>query len=434
MLLRVPSSSAIVSVVAAFALTAHASRVSAHDSCCHSSSGEPSSHQPLSALFLSKATEACPWLLIGLLTTAALEHAKFPFDLVRSLLVGQQRSGSSGTHPPSYISSVAACLLAALAGLATPLCSCGALPLAISLSAAGAPPHAVVAFLTAAQSAGLDSAAITFGLLGPRVAAFRLLGSVVLAVAAGAAVGTTTQGPGEVTANEASSSSSSVCCDEDSRNCKDDPSCGASAPGKTTSAPLLTGPLRFCRSLAALFDEVWVMLAGGILVTALVESNWTAGHGAPLPLGLLPLQSHVHAPNAAASSRPEAWDEEEDGPWEAATEAEATGLITSRTDDWRSDLLLRAAVIVAALPLQLCEHGVVSFASALLKAGVSPGTAQAFLLSAPATNVTTLGVLLKRAGGAGSALRSASAIAAAAPPPLLRCRPLVRGARQQCYW
>ena len=39
--------------------------------------------------------------------------------------------------------------------------------------------------LTAAQSAGLDSAAITWGLLGPTAALCRLGGAVVLALAAG---------------------------------------------------------------------------------------------------------------------------------------------------------------------------------------------------------------------------------------------------------
>ena len=46
----------------------------------------------------------------------------------------------------------------------------------------------VVAFLTASQSAGLDSAAITVGLLGFSATLCRLAGAVVLAVCAGMAV------------------------------------------------------------------------------------------------------------------------------------------------------------------------------------------------------------------------------------------------------
>ena len=76
----------------------------------------------------------------------------------------------------------------ALLGIATPLCSCGALPVAAGFVSAGVPLPAVVAFLTASQSAGLDSAAITWGLLGPLATLCRLGGAVVLAVVAGLAV------------------------------------------------------------------------------------------------------------------------------------------------------------------------------------------------------------------------------------------------------
>ena len=43
--------------------------------------------------------------------------------------------------------------------------------------------------------------------------------------------------------------------------------------------------------------------------------------------------------------------------------------------------LARVVVVVGSLPFQLCEHGVVSFAVALQKAGASHGTAHVFLLA-----------------------------------------------------
>jgi uncharacterized membrane protein YraQ (UPF0718 family) len=63
-----------------------------------------------------------------------------------------------------------------------------------------------------------------------------------------------------------------------------------------------------------------------------------------------------------------------------------------------SDFLMRCVVIVGSLPFQLCEHGVVSFAQALSKAGASSGLAQAFLLCAPATNITTIFAVLRSVG------------------------------------
>jgi uncharacterized membrane protein YraQ (UPF0718 family) len=59
---------------------------------------------------------------------------------------------------------------------------------AAGLVTKGVPLDVVVAFLSASQSAGLDSAAITWGLLGREAALCRLIGAVILATAAGLAV------------------------------------------------------------------------------------------------------------------------------------------------------------------------------------------------------------------------------------------------------
>jgi uncharacterized protein len=117
--------------------------------------------------------EAVPWVTLGVILVAALNIVPLPLDRLRHEL--------SGGGPFSF-------LKAGLIGLATPLCSCGSLPIAASLVANGVPLSSAVAFLTASQSAGLDSAAITWGLLGPTAALSRLIGALALAVAAGAAI------------------------------------------------------------------------------------------------------------------------------------------------------------------------------------------------------------------------------------------------------
>eukprot|EP00964_Phaeocystis_antarctica_P064969 scaffold39126_cov66-Phaeocystis_antarctica.AAC.6 len=119
---------------------------------------------------LKEVLKAAPWVVLGLAVTVALEVAQLPLDGLGALL----RSAGPFTG--------------ALAGLATPLCSCGMLPVAAGLVAKGVPLDVVVAFLTASQSAGLDSAAITWGLLGREAALCRLIGAVILATAAGLAV------------------------------------------------------------------------------------------------------------------------------------------------------------------------------------------------------------------------------------------------------
>ncbi|MAG58457.1 MAG: hypothetical protein CMJ83_19390 [Planctomycetes bacterium] len=75
--------------------------------------------------------------------------------------------------------------------------------------------------------------------------------------------------------------------------------------------------------------------------------------------------------------------------------------------DWAAGLWPGADVLVAALlglPLYVCASGSTPVAAILVLNGMSPGAALAFLLTGPATNVTTFG-LLSRLHGRGTALR-----------------------------
>merc|ERR1712086_674943 len=84
---------------------------------------------------------------------------------------------------------------------------------------------------------------------------------------------------------------------------------------------------------------------------------------------------------------------------------------------WNSStgaVLGRLIILGGALPLQMCEHSVVTFALALQKAGASPGTAFAFLLSAPASNFATISLVLRHAGGASAAIRCGVVVVATA--------------------
>jgi len=113
---------------------------------------------------------------VGIVITTFLEWLHLlPLALIQRHLV------CTGSGPGTLM----ACLKAAILGLLTPLCSCGALPVAMAFITAGASLPSVVAFLTAAQSAGLDSVAITYGLLGPQIALARLTGALFIAVCAG---------------------------------------------------------------------------------------------------------------------------------------------------------------------------------------------------------------------------------------------------------
>lgn len=124
---------------------------------------------------------ALPWVNLGVFITSFLSLIHLPVGWLK-LWLGKFQNESS----PSF-SNVFTLLKAALLGLSVPLCSCGSLPLCAGLLHQGVPLAPAMTFLIASQAAGLDSAAITFGLLGAHAVLGRLVGAIVLAVAAGMA-------------------------------------------------------------------------------------------------------------------------------------------------------------------------------------------------------------------------------------------------------
>jgi uncharacterized protein len=236
---------------------------------------------------------ALPWITLGVLVTGLLTCLPL-VQSIPDLLV--------------LVSSRGSLFLAAFAGLSMPLCSCGTLPLCLGLSHSGVPLGQVVTFLTASQSAGLDSAAVTLGLLGP-------------------------------TALAATPSST-----------KNNSTQKSTCHSTITPANILPRFLSTCLETAV---EIYpTVLTGLTLSTA--------------ALHYLP------------------------------------SLTTYTTHQ-------RILVLLAALPLQLCEHTSVTLAGAIQKAGGTPGLAFALLLSAPASNLPTL-LMIARLGTIPAAIVSATVL------------------------
>lgn len=114
-------------------------------------------------------TESAPYLLFGFLM-AGLVHG-----FVSDEAVGRHLGSGKA-------SSV---LKAALFGIPLPLCSCGVIPAALNLRRKGASRGAVVSFLVSTPETGVDSIALSWGLLGPVLTVFRPLAAFATAVAAG---------------------------------------------------------------------------------------------------------------------------------------------------------------------------------------------------------------------------------------------------------
>ncbi len=110
-----------------------------------------------------------PYLLIGLFFSGIL-HVFINKDLIIKHLGG------------NTVSSV---IKAAVFGIPLPLCSCGVLPVAMSLRKRNASNGATVSFLISTPQTGIDSIVATWGLLGPVFAIFRPIAALVMGITGG---------------------------------------------------------------------------------------------------------------------------------------------------------------------------------------------------------------------------------------------------------
>ena len=263
--------------------------------------------------------EASVYLLIGFFV-AGLLHVYLPANLIARHL-GRNDVRSVG--------------LAALFGAPIPLCSCGVLPAAASLQKQGAGRAPLASFLISTPETGVDSVALTYGLMGPVMAVVRPVVAVVTALVAGiASIG--------VREDETDRPLPDAACAEE---CAGEDSCDdIHGPDEASSSRAR----RFFHSLeygfTSVLDDIALSLVVGMLLTGVLA-------------GLLP-----------------------DNFFE-----EVLG--------WGSGIMPMLAMIVLGLPLYLCASASTPIAAALMAKGLSPGAALVFLLVGPATNLATMAVV-----------------------------------------
>lgn len=116
--------------------------------------------------------EMSPYLLFGF-AIAGIISIVISTDTVRRHLGGS-----------SFLSVVKASLF----GIPLPLCSCGVLPVTVSLQKSGAGKGACVSFLLSTPQTGVDSIAVTYALLGPVFAVLRPVTTFITGIVGGVAV------------------------------------------------------------------------------------------------------------------------------------------------------------------------------------------------------------------------------------------------------
>jgi uncharacterized membrane protein YraQ (UPF0718 family)/ABC-type Zn uptake system ZnuABC Zn-binding protein ZnuA len=263
--------------------------------------------------------EASLYVLIGFLA-AGLLHEYLPTDMIARHL------GRDDAR---------AVVLAALFGAPIPLCSCGVLPAAAALRKKGASRSSLLSFLVSTPETGVDSVALTYGLLGPVMAVVRPLVAILTALVAGFVSMTLREERIEGAVETMA------------------PAHGQDEP-QAASIRGLVGAARVRRVLAygfgTLLDEISFWFVVGVGLTGLL--------GALLPDDFF---SDVLG-----------WEE--------------GGLVP---------MLL---MMMAAIPLYLCASASTPIAAALMAKGLSAGTALVFLLVGPATNAATIAVVGRLVG------------------------------------
>jgi uncharacterized membrane protein YraQ (UPF0718 family) len=223
---------------------------------------------------------------------------------------------------------------ASLLGIPIPLCSCGVLPAAASLKKQGANKGATTAFLISTPESGVDSVALTYALLDPVMTIARPVAAFATAAAAGLSENLLTKGEEEIKAKPDLTCPVDGCCD--GQEC---------LPEDHSSHHSFSEKLR--AGLAYALNDLWNDIAVWFLVGIVLAGVITA---------LVPAD-----------------------------------VLTRTLGGGLPSMLI---MLAAGIPLYICATASTPIAAALILKGVSPGAALVFLLVGPATNITSLTVLL----------------------------------------
>lgn len=339
----------------------------------------------LFANFIDLFLDSAPWLLLGLFLAGMLK-------MFVPMVWMQKQLGGHGFKTV---------VKAAVLGAPLPLCSCGVIPAAVGLRRSGASKAATTSFLVSTPETGVDSVAVSYVLLGPFMAVVRPIAAVTSAIVAGLLVGR--DDPDEPVAVKAGSAKVEKQGTESSTSC-----CSKTAP-KIEKAPEKTNA---CCSTKA--KEEVIEQAPKASCCGSIKNEPTA-------------PSHKHNDSESGSCCESTQD--------IATELKGTSVISrigkglhfSATDlvrdttvwlliglffaalvqtyvpadfmaKWGDGILAMLVMVVISVPMYICATASTPIAAGLLLAGVSPGAVLVFMLAGPATNIATLGVVIKEMG------------------------------------
>lgn len=327
--------------------------------------------------------ELPPWLLLGLLLAGMIHVFVSRHAILRWLKKDNFASVSTS----------------AAIGIPLPLCSCSVVPVVSEMRHKGASRSACMSFLITTPETGVDSILITNALFGWIAAIVRPLVSFVTAVMAGlSCVGLLKEAREQPSVGTVSAScpKNDDCCDEEThdflvpaeQDCHitlkhlklaifnsfsrvQDRMSAWFRPRSSVAAPLastvdVAPPLTIGRILRHVFRYGFIEIADDILTAMLIG----------IVLGAI------------------------------ITLAVPEGIMNSSYTQW----LQYPAMLLLGVPLYICASASTPIAAAWVLKGVSPGAALIFLMTGPATNTTTIAMILKQFGGRFASIYVASVV------------------------
>lgn len=200
--------------------------------------------------FIKYLLISSPYLLLGF----------FIAGLLRSFISVESVTKALGKNSFSSV------FKAAMVGVPLPLCSCSVVPTAVSLKKSGASNASVSSFLISTPESGIDSIALTYGIMDLPMTIFRPLAAFVSGFVAG--IFQMIFNPGQTIGNHETKKEGQACC-----KC----SC-SSTPKKNIFVKLKEG---FGFAFFDLFNDMafWLFigLLSGALIDYFVPGNWLEG-------------------------------------------------------------------------------------------------------------------------------------------------------------
>lgn len=274
-----------------------------------------------------------PYILFGLVFAGIL-HELVPTTLVTRHL-GKEN-----------ISSV---VKATIFGIPLPVCSCGVIPLATSIKKSGASKGSTLSFLISTPITGVDSILATYGIFGWIFTLYRVITSMIIAMAAGILTNIfdkdTQEKPKPIFSAAPTTGFSMTAASpikEEGDICSSDGSCCDAEEKKSFS---IGAALRY--AFVTLLGDIAKPLFWGLIIGATIT---------------------------------------------AAIPENLSEILVEYT--WLSYLI----VIAIAVPMYICATASLPIAAALMLSGVSAGAAFVFLSAGPATNTVTISVVKKMLG------------------------------------